>query len=79
MSTPPSFDLISETSFCTDESAFFIGVISEGPPAPVGGKSRTAVLSTSSIGISKSIGTPLMSPSSWITIDPVLVGINFEK
>jgi len=41
----------------------------------VGGKSRTDVLSTSSMGMSTSISTPLISPFSSIWREPVFVGI----
>jgi len=39
------------------------------------GKSRTDVLSTSSIGITLLILTPLISPSSFTSSEPVFVGI----
>jgi len=41
----------------------------------VAGKSRTDVLSTSSIGITSLILTPLISPSSFSSSEPVFVGI----
>ena len=44
-------DFSFETSCCRDEIAFFRAVRSVGPSLLLGGKSKTDVLSTSSIGI----------------------------
>ena len=69
---------IDEISFWRDVTAFLRAVTScPDDELDVGGKSRTDVLSTSSIGIIVSISTPLISPFSSTWREPVFVGIIF--
>jgi len=69
---------IDEIYFWRDVTAFLRAVTScPDEELDVGGKSRTDVLSTSSIGIIVSISTPLISPFSSTWREPVFVGIIF--
>ena len=74
----PPCAFIDEISFWRDVTAFLRAVTScPDDELDVGGKSRTDVLSTSSMGITTSISTPLISPFSSTWREPVFVGIIF--